>query len=60
MALPVVAAQLDQAADQARRYGAALQERYSLRDLRTFAVVALGLERMAWRTVELDAAGVMR
>ena len=55
-ALPVAAAQLDQAEDQAQRYGAALQKHYSLRDLRAFAVVALGLERVVWRTVKLDAA----
>lgn len=54
MALPVVATQLDQAAEQARRYGAALQERYGVPDLRTFAVVALGLERLVWRTVEFS------
>ncbi len=50
-ALPVVAAKLDEAEDQARRYGAALRERYSLSDLRAFAVVALGLERVVWRAV---------
>jgi hypothetical protein len=57
MALPVVAAQLDEAADQARRYGAALRERYNLRDLRALAVVALGLDRVVWQAVVLDAAG---
>jgi hypothetical protein len=50
-ALPAVAAKLDEAADQARRYGAALRERHGLRDLRAFAVVALGLERVVWRAV---------
>jgi hypothetical protein len=49
--LPTVALKLDEAADQARRYGAALRERYGLRDLRAFAVVALGLERVVWRAV---------
>ncbi|MFZ1642160.1 MAG: AAA family ATPase [Candidatus Contendobacter sp.] len=50
-ALPAVAAKLDEAEQQARRYGAALRERYHLTDLRTFAVVALGLERVVWRAV---------
>lgn len=49
--LPAVAAKLDKAEDQARRYGATLQERYGLTDLRAFAVVALGLERVVWRAV---------
>ena len=38
------------AADQAHRYGAALRDRYGLTDLRAFAVVALGLERVVWQT----------
>ena len=50
--LSIVAAKLDEAADQARRYGAALRERYALTDLRAFAVVAIGLERVVWRAVE--------
>ncbi len=50
-ALPAVAAKLDEAEQQARRYGAALRERYHLTDLRAFAVVALGLERVVWRAV---------
>jgi hypothetical protein len=51
-ALPEVAAKLQEAEDQARRYGAALRERYRLTDLRLFAVVGLGLERVVWRAVE--------
>ena len=50
--LPAVEAKLNEAAEQARRYGAALRERYHLSDLRAFAVVALGLERLVWRAVE--------
>ncbi|MDG4594246.1 MAG: AAA family ATPase [Candidatus Contendobacter sp.] len=50
--LPLVKAQLRAAADQAQQYGAALRERYGLTDLRAFAVVALGLERVVWQTVE--------
>ena len=50
-ALPSVMAKLDEAETQARRYGATLRERYGLRDLRAFAVVALGLERVVWRVV---------
>ena len=45
-------AKLDGAEAQARRYGAALRDRYHLTDLRAFAVVALGLERLVWRAVE--------
>ena len=50
-ALPPVAAKLQEAADQARRYGAALRERYGLTDLRLFAVAGLGVERVVWRAV---------
>jgi hypothetical protein len=53
--LPVVKAKLKEAEEQARRYGAALRERYHLTDLRAFAVVALGLERVVWQAVEPDA-----
>lgn len=49
--LPAVATKLDEAEDQAHRYGTALRERYGLTDLRCFAVVALGLERVVWRAV---------
>lgn len=51
VALPPVQAQLQAAADQAQQYGAALRDRYGLTDLRAFAVVALGLERVVWRLV---------
>jgi hypothetical protein len=47
--LPAVATKLDEATAQARDYGALLRERYGLADLRAFAVVALGLERLVWR-----------
>ncbi|KAA6181400.1 AAA family ATPase, partial [Thiohalocapsa marina] len=50
-ALPAVAAKLDEAAAQARTYGATLCERHGLKDLRAFAVVALGIERLVWRVV---------
>jgi hypothetical protein len=50
-ALPVVKRELQAAANQARRYGAALSERYDLTDLRLYAVVGVGLERVVWRTV---------
>jgi hypothetical protein len=46
-----VAAKLDEAAAQAQRYGQTLRERYGLADLRAFAVVALGVERLVWRVV---------
>jgi hypothetical protein len=50
-ALPAVAAKLDEAEEQARRYGAALRERYGLTDLRAFAVAGIGMERVVWREV---------
>jgi hypothetical protein len=50
-ALPTVAAKLDEAAAQAADYGAILRERHGLKDLRAFAVVALGLERLVWRAL---------
>ncbi len=49
--LPAVAAKLDAAAAQAAGYGAALRERYALKDLRALAVVALGVERLVWRVL---------
>ncbi|MDG4594084.1 MAG: AAA family ATPase [Candidatus Contendobacter sp.] len=49
--LPVVVAKLDEAEEQARRYGVALRDRYRLTDLRAFAIVALGVERLVWRVV---------
>ncbi|MTW21327.1 AAA family ATPase [Allochromatium palmeri] len=50
-ARPAVAARLDEAAEQARRYGATLRKRYDLTDLRILAVVAIGLERLVWRVL---------
>ncbi len=47
--LPAVAAKLDEAEAQARDYGGVLIKRHGLSDLRTFAVVALGVERLVWR-----------
>ena len=52
-ALAAVQAQLAAAAEQARRYGAALSVRYGLTDLRLFAVVGIGLERVVWQPVSL-------
>ena len=49
--LPVVAAKLDEAEAQARDYGGTLIQRHGLTDLRAFAVVALGLERLVWRAI---------
>ena len=48
-ALSAVKAELDAAAEQAQRYGAALSERYGLTDLRLFAVVGIGLVRVVWQ-----------
>jgi len=50
-AQPAVRQALQAAAEQAHRYGAALTERYGLTDLRLYAVVAIGLERVVWQTV---------
>lgn len=49
--LPEVKKELQAAGEQARRYGAALCERYGLTDLRLFAVVGIGLERVVWQPV---------
>jgi hypothetical protein len=49
-----VAARLNAAEAQARDYGTTLMQRYGLKTLHTFAVVALGVERLVWRTVVLD------
>jgi hypothetical protein len=54
-ALPAVKEELAAAADQARRYGAALTARYGLTDLRLYAVVGVGLERVVWQTVQSEA-----
>jgi len=48
---PAVAAKLDEAEAQARDYGETLTRRHGLSDLRAFAVVALGVERLVWRAV---------
>jgi hypothetical protein len=53
-ARPPVAAKLAEAAQQARRYGAALGARYPVTDLRLFAVVGIGLERVVWRAVAIE------
>ena len=50
-ALPEVKQELQAAGEQAQRYGAALSERYGLTDLRLFAVVGIGLERVVWQVV---------
>ena len=55
-ALPVVDTELEAAAEQARRYGRALSERFGLSDLRLYAVVGVGLERVVWRVVEPSSA----
>ncbi len=56
--LSAVKAELDAAAEQAQRYGAALAERYGLTDLRLYAVVGIGLERVVWQAVKLDASAM--
>ncbi len=55
-ALPEVKKELQAAGEQAQRYGAALQERYGLTDLRLFAVVGVGLERVVWQGIHLAVA----
>ncbi|EIC20113.1 AAA family ATPase [Thiorhodovibrio frisius] len=54
---PAVAAKLDEAEAQARDYGGTLTRRHGLTDLRAFAVVALGVERLVWRVVGGQDAG---
>ncbi|MBK1650018.1 AAA family ATPase [Rhabdochromatium marinum] len=49
---PAVVAKLDEAETQARDYGATLTKRHGLSDLHAFAVVALGVERLVWRTLD--------
>jgi len=49
--LPAVAAKLDEATDQAQRYGAVLQQRYGLSTVQGFAVVGMGLERVVFRKI---------
>jgi len=51
---PAVAARLNEAEAQARDYGATLMQRHGLKTLHTFAVVALGVERLVWRAVMLE------
>jgi hypothetical protein len=51
-AVPAVAAKLDEAQAQALTYGATLGEQHGLTDLRAFAVVALGVERLVWRVIQ--------
>jgi len=50
-ALPLVQTKLATAAEQAQRYGASLRTRFGLTDLRQFAVVGIGLERVIWRAL---------
>ena len=54
-ALGEVKKELEAATEQARRYGTALADRYGLTDLRLYAVVGVGLERVVWRAVNLEA-----
>lgn len=51
-ALAAVQAARDAVAEQARRYAAALAECYGLTDLRRFAVVGIGLERVVWQAIQ--------
>jgi hypothetical protein len=51
--LAPVVKKLDEAEAQARVYGATLKDRYGLRELHAFAVVALGVERLVWRASTL-------
>lgn len=51
--LPEVKKELQVDGEQTQRYCAALSERYGLTDLRLYAVVGVGLERVVWRVVSL-------
>ena len=55
--LPLIATALASATEQARDYGGALIKRYELKDLRQYAVVSVGLERVVWR--ELTEVKIM-
>ncbi|MBK5968348.1 MULTISPECIES: AAA family ATPase [Thiorhodovibrio] len=57
MQYPAVADKLDEAEAQARDYGGTLITRHGLADLRAFAVVALGVERLVWRVLDDAAMG---
>ena len=52
MTLPLVASKLDEAEEQACRYGDTLKTRYGLTSITRFAIVALGLERVVYREVK--------
>ena len=54
MQLPPVAAKLQEAEDQAVRYGDILKERYKLDRITRFAIVAIGLERVVYRSPHTD------
>ena len=47
--LPLITTALASATEQARDYGGVLIKRYELTDLRQYAVVSVGLERVVWR-----------
>ncbi len=51
LALPKVAAKLEEAKDQAKRYADTLKTRYGLPTITCFAVVALGLERIVYQEI---------
>ena len=57
-ALPLVQAALASATEQARQYGGVLIERYDLKDLRQYAVVSVGLERVVWRELTASNASL--
>ena len=53
MTIPAVQKQLQQGEEQALDYGQELLQRFGTLDLRCFAIVALGLERIVWSEVTL-------
>jgi hypothetical protein len=61
LALPSVQAELAQAEQQGKEYGASLTAKYGAKlKLRTFAVVAIGFDRLVWRAAAADAVQTLR
>ena len=51
-AIPAMQAKMEEAKEQAGKYGDALEKRYDNLRLRRYAVVSLGFERLWWQEVK--------
>lgn len=61
LALPSVQAELAQAEQQGKEYGESLTAKYGAKlKLRTFAVVAIGFDRLVWRAAAVDEVQTLR